>query len=345
MARAVEHYERAITQKPDYADAHRNLANVLSKSGRHEEAVESYRRALAVLPGDADSHLGLGFALENMGELSAAAESYRQAVRCRADVAALGRLGQALRRLGRLEEARQVYAMWTRLEPRNPVPRHLLAACQPDGAPPRAENDYVKATFDRFANSFDQSLSHLNYRAPALIAAAVARYVAGSARSLLNVLDLGCGTGLCGPHLRPLARRLVGVDLSAAMLVKAAERNVYDELIEAELTEFLQTSNQQYDLIVAADTLVYIGQLEPVWVAAHHVVYAGGHLVFTVEKLDDTHPTPYQLNRFGRYSHSEAGLRQGLEDAGFHVCGCHEEVLRHQHGEAVIGLVLTALRD
>ena len=48
----------------------------------------------------------------------------------------------------------------------------------------------------------------------------------------LDVLDAGCGTGLCGPLLAPYARRLIGVDLSEGMLALAKEKHVYDALIK-----------------------------------------------------------------------------------------------------------------
>ena len=77
----------------------------------------------------------------------------------------------------------------------------------------------------------------------------------------LDVLDAGCGTGLCGPLVAPYARRLVGVDLSEGMLVHAKEKNVYHALMKAELTDYLHDNSEAFDLIVSADTLVYFGDL------------------------------------------------------------------------------------
>ncbi len=69
-------------------------------------------------------------------------------------------------------------------------------------------------TFDSFAASFDSKLAKLLYRAPALVAEMLAEPDVEASKSL-DVLDAGCGTGLCGPLIAPYARRLVGVDLSA----------------------------------------------------------------------------------------------------------------------------------
>ena len=52
-----------------------------------------------------------------------------------------------------------------------------------------------------------------------------------------------------------------GVDLSAGMLERAVARSGYDELHCAELTSWLAEVNEQFDLLFAADTLLYFGDL------------------------------------------------------------------------------------
>ena len=112
----------------------------------------------------------------------------------------------------------------------------MLAACSGRDVPARASDAFVEKTFDSFAASFDSKLASLAYRAPALVAEMLAHCGVNASRSL-DVLDAGCGTGLCGPFLAPYARRLVGVDLSQGMLAKARARNAYDELAKSELTK------------------------------------------------------------------------------------------------------------
>src|SRR5207302_1633468 len=102
----------------------------------------------------------------------------------------------------------------------------------------------------------------------------------------LDVLDLGCGTGLAGELFRPLSRRLDGVDLSPRMLAQAATRGVYDRLAAGDLLTHLGGTGDRYHLVLAADVFVYLGDLAPVFAAARLVLRAGGWLAFTVEASD-----------------------------------------------------------
>jgi SAM-dependent methyltransferase len=163
--------------------------------------------------------------------------------------------------------------------------------------PARASDAYVTSTFDAFAESFDAKLGKLQYRAPQLVADALAR-CAGEHCGHLVALDAGCGTGLCGPLIAPWVAHLTGVDLSAGMIERARGRGVYDELERAELTAYLERHPASFDLIVSADTLVYFGPLEQVLAAAAGALRPGGLLIFTAEEaaggLPDKPPRPLQ---------------------------------------------------
>src|SRR5439155_27388275 len=125
-----------------------------------------------------------------------------------------------------------------------------------------------------------------------------------------DILDAGCGTGLCGEHVRPFARRLVGVDLSLEMLKRAGVRKLYDDLILGELTAFVGAAPAAWDLVVSADTLVYFGDLAPVMAAALRGLRPGGHLVFTVDRASEAEaPLGLRIIPHGGYSHTGADVR------------------------------------
>ena len=256
---------------------------------------------------------------------------------------AFRRLGAMLSGLGRVDEAAATYEAWLRAEPGNPIAGHLLAACTGRGVPERGADAYVAAEFDRFADTFDSVLGKLEYRAPALVAAALRR-ACGEPRGDLDVVDAGCGTGLLAPYLRPYARRLAGVDLSPRMLEKAAARAVYDELRAAELTSYLASSPHAFDLVAASDTLNYFGDLAGVLAAAAGSLRPGGKLVFTLEHAPEEDPVPagYRIHPDGRYMHSEAYLRKTLAAAGFEAPAIESGVLRREGDAYVRGLVVSA---
>ena len=179
----------------------------------------------------------------------------------------------------------------------DPVHRHQLAALAAEPAS-RAPADYVVAYFDRFADTFDtQMFEVLQYCGPRKLAQLVAATGSPTARTL----DLGCGTGAAGALLRPRASRLAGVDLSANMLEKARAKNLYDELDRADMVDYLAARRDAFDLIFAADSLIYLGDLVPLLEAAAGALVAGGSLAFTLEA---TSRSPYELTTSGRFAHS-----------------------------------------
>jgi SAM-dependent methyltransferase len=155
------------------------------------------------------------------------------------------------------------------------------------------------------------------------------------------VLDAGCGTGLCGPHLRPISSRLIGVDLSEKMIEQAARRELYDELIPAELVGFLADTPARFDLIVSADTLVYFGALEGTFAAAAFASKPDGYFAFSVELLNDQPHEGYRLNASGRYCHGEeyvvaSGADQELTQLGTRILSAHTM----QDGDTIASLVV-----
>ena len=311
---AERHFHRALAEEPAYAEAFNNLANLLRDGERLTESATAYRRALALRPDWDEAHDNLSGALYLLHEQ------------------------------GRREEAARFARLWLRDHPDHPVARHIGAAIAGLATEERASDAYVRQVFDLFAGEFDDKLvGELGYRAPALLAEAVAG--AGiAADGSLEVLDAGCGTGLCGPLLRGFARRLEGVDLSSGMLERAAARGLYDVLEAAELGAFLADRPAAFDLIVAADVLSYFGALNGVLVQAAAALRPGGRLAFTVERLEDGE-APCRVGPHGRYAHTEHHVRDCLTVAGLTVLRIAHDTLRHESGEPVAGLVVLAARS
>lgn len=341
---ALASYDAAIAVQPGYAQAHHNRGNVLADLRRTSEAIGSYQQVLTIQPDDETARRALAAMYEKTERWEDACQQYRWLVehQPRSKYGYL-RLGQALRKLNRLDEAREVYRQWLEVEPGDALARHFLAACGEGPPPARATDEYVRAAFARAADEFDDRLAELSYRVPGLIQEAVRELRGPEATALWDVADLGCGTGLCAPGLRPIAGRLVGMDLSPEMLAKARGKELYDELVEGELTEFLQQRPAAFDLLVSGDTLIYLGQLEPLFGAAAQALRQGGALIVTVERKTDVGSSAdFVLNRHGRYAHRADYVLRVLSAAGFDVLTSREEVLRLEADVPVPGLLVVA---
>ena len=334
-------YRKAIEGNPELYRAHSNLGTLLFDQSRMPEAADHYRRAIEINADSAADQFNLGRVWEVQGKHEDAVSAYRESLALNPlSAIAYERVAALENKLNRPDKAAEIIEQWLVLMPDNPVALHLRAAFNGDQTTTRASDDYVRATFDSFAPEFDRRLENLGYSAPQVIGRCL-KELLGDPGNNLDILDAGCGTGLCGPHVQPYARRLTGVDISGAMLDKARERGGYDELVEAELTTFLSNNKNSYDLLISADVLVYFGDLRPVFEAAAKALRPNGYFVFTVEHLDDRESSSgYHLNPHGRYSHTEAYLRQALEQAGLVLLSSSIELLRTEGGQPVKELVI-----
>jgi predicted TPR repeat methyltransferase len=344
--KARKFYERAIELNPSHVPAYSNLGLVLRSLGHWEEAIATLEHARSLAPQDPNVLVNLGNVYRQRKRFKDAVVAFRQALASNPyDPEAYRCLAFTLYAMGERTEAITLLEQWLAVDAGNPTARHLIAAYTKRDLPERAANEYVRQLFDGFAASFDGVLGGLAYRAPQLVADRVAALV-GPAAASLSVLDAGCGTGLCAPLIKPYARRLVGVDLSPGMLERARLTELYDELVESDLTAFMAAQDAAFDLIVSADTLCYFGALLPLFRAAAQTLRGGGRLVFTLERAeDDVKDRGFVLNVHGRYAHAEASVRAALAEAGFGDAMIATDILRKERLEDVVGLIVSARRD
>lgn len=371
---AIELIRRALAAVPGNASAWNNLGNVLLLAGRGDEAADAYdhavtlgeseeavralnnlgvlhrklgrldrselalRRAIERDPTCGDAWYNLSTTLIKQGRVHDGLMAHSKAVVLWPDdTQSRQEVVRALLLLDERKHAAKLLSEWLCDEPGNAVARHMLAACGSDGeTPERASEAYVQQVFDGFAASFDAKLEALDYRAPALVAEALRRAVEAD-HAALDIVDAGCGTGLCGIGLKPLARTLAGCDLSVGMLRRAKARNVYDVLHQAELTHYLNTQPEAFDAVVSADTLCYFGALDGALAAARHGLRRGGWIVFTVEALPDGDDRPHALQTNGRYAHSAAHLHAAAKGAALTTHTLDSVVLRQEAGRDVVG--------
>jgi predicted TPR repeat methyltransferase len=211
--------------------------------------------------------------------------------------------------------------------------QHVLVSLRDEPTPPRVPDTCIKQLYERFSAFYESNMcEELGYQGPQHLRDVIQDTV-GQRRGL-SVLDLGCGTGLAGEVLRPFASHMVGVDLSAEMLAKARDRDIYDELAVGELTEWLANPGQFFDLIVACDTFIYFGDLRQVVGPATRRLNPGGAIAFSVEQAKSP---PFRLTDSGRYEHHFQHIRHAAETFQLQVASHREAFLRMEYGREVLG--------
>lgn len=311
------------------------LGAVLGDAGDYNEAISCSLRSLALQPANAAAHYNIAQCYKRQGRLDSALQHLEESVKLDAEnFEAQKALGIVLQELGRGPEAIGCYHEALRLNPNDDTIPFFLASLEPNRLPETPPTHYVENLFDEVAGDFDQLLVHeLGYRTPTLLVNAMRAVWNGAER--VAALDLGCGTGLCGPLLKPFTARLEGIDLSSKMLLKARQREVYDSLEQADIVPYLEVRRGHYDWIVAADVFVYVGDLSSIFRAARNALRPEGLFSFSVEAATDDRP--YALRDTLRYAHNPAYLRILAAEVDFVELAANPKVLRYNRGLPVDG--------
>jgi len=336
---AIESFRRAIATQPRYAPAHNNLGAVLWAAGKHKEASECFCRALDVNPNYAEAWNNLGSAWESGGKRDDAIECFTKAIRIKPGYAEAHRnLAEALEKKGARHAALKEWEEALRLRPDWEELHYHMAAVKASDAPqPTAPPPgYISRLFDEYADKFDEHLlKTLEYRVPQLLVEAVKRV--GQERFDV-VVDVGCGTGLCGEQFRPMAGRLIGVDVAPRMIEKSRERGVYDELMVGGLEEALR-GRSDVDLIIAGDVLGYVGELSAVFKVVGESLRPGGLLVFSVEKPSAEEGEGLVLRKTRRFAHSRSYMEKLAREVGLDVMEMSDAVIRMDDLRPIDGMI------
>lgn len=364
---AVEALDQAVALRPEQVWFHVHHGNARREAGKLKLAVASYRAAVKLKPDLHSAHALLGdtllktvyadernvvaalasehtadFAIRRLGKMleedvsSEAIVALRRAVELAPAEPEYHRaLAVALRSVGEDEAAIESCRKGLALAPHDARIEYLLGRLTGHG-PDIAPAVEVARLFDQSAANYDELLvEHLKYRGPEVLDAALKRAAAPGERRW-TVLDLGCGTGLCAPFLRPWSARLEGVDLSPRMVEIARENGLYDALEVGEMHAVLERAPDAYDLVVAGDVFVYVGNLERAFAASARALKPGGWLAFTTERGEGE---GFGLQPTGRFRHGDAYLQRLAREHGFAIEVFEETVVRRQNDRDVVGHV------
>lgn len=297
--RAIDCFNQAIALRPDYAEAWHNKGLALLDQERHAEAIVLYDQAIQIKPDYAEAYYSRGMSYRALKLLEQALDSFNFAIQ-------------------------HNYPDKGKIE-------FVLASLTGQKQPVVPPKDFVGELFDDYACKFDSHLVRaLKYRAHNILYG----YLKELIGNYLDVLDLGCGTGLMGELLKAHAKTLTGIDVSSKMLGEARAKNIYSQLCQSDLNDFLSSNVESYDLITATDVFVYMGDLSGIFSNAHMALKNSGHFCFTVEKLE---VGEFCLNPTLRYSHSSEYCEKLAKINNFRIVIGETDVIRQENGIDVLG--------
>lgn len=364
---ALTHLKAAATRMPHSPMIHTNLGNVYLKLGKLDQASDCYQRSLKLDPLVPETLFNLGAIFHQQGKLEEAASHiesslgikpnfpaayfklskiYREqdhpdlAAACFIKVLAIDSDSiEALLELGNIYAAIKDYAnaafyfkRMLEIDPNNDSARHAVAALSGETTA-TAPATHVEQLFDELSGSFDSHLEQLGYRVPEMLKEMLVA-LAGEQSRFDRAIDLGCGTGLSGVQFRAMVTHLTGLDLSQKMVEIARAKGIYDELAKGDISQYLGSSQQQYDLFIATDVFIYLGKLTGFFTAARAHARTDAYLVFSTEVVLEQE---YILRPSGRYAHSRNYIETLAHTHGFSIAASRSTDLRMEGQQPVKG--------
>ncbi|PPR77192.1 MAG: hypothetical protein CFH06_01412 [Alphaproteobacteria bacterium MarineAlpha3_Bin5] len=330
-------YQEVLDIEPNQPVALHFLGVIAHQKGNNLLAVRLISKALSTTPDSpyldyAEANNNLGVAFYGLKRFEDAINSYKLAISINPVYAlAHNNLGNTLRELERFDEALVSYKEALTLEPNFPEARHMVDSLsgRTSKLPPQK---YVETLFDGHAENFDASISQLEYRIPFQIKELITKLNI-SGEKFEKTIDLGCGSGLAGDQLRDISEHLTGIDLSKNMLSIAKKLKAYDVLILGDIVKLLEKTKEKYDLFVALDVLIYIGDLSKLFNAVRTSCSDNALFIFSVETKQDGE---YSLLSSGRYAHSDTYVSNIASD-NFRLLESRKINLRKEKGRWIHG--------
>ncbi len=340
LSAACRAFEAALMVQPRFPEALNNLGNMLMALREFPRAEKFFRDAIAINEKFFYAHHGLGLLLVEANRHREALHHLHTAAQLNpANLDGWLELAECQRHLGDLEAAKKSIDAVLAQDPQHSVARYRrdwYDGVQPDTMPP----ELITRLYEKMSGTFDEHLvERLGYRLPAQIKTALTPWLTefeSQQHKKPRVIDLGCGTGLFGIEIRPLAGELIGVDLSGAMLDAARARGIYDALTASDATSFLSGFNGTADLITAADVLIYVGGLGPLFTQVAARLAIGGRFAFSVETPDHL-IDGFRIEATGRFAHSAAYIEQLAATNSLRAVTREKTVIRSEYAQPVHG--------
>lgn len=340
---AISLFDQAQQLNPNSPLPIINKGLAQQKTGNIDGAIEQFIKVTEQFPTMDAAWNFLGISYLAKADLNNAIASFEKTLQINpAHLEAADQLAKLYRHVGRDEESIEVYKKILEIQPDHTRAKYFLEAYTSQDKNQKPDRIPLEITMAMYQDEdagrrFDDSLKNaLDYKAPDVLNEAIREKISIPEQGL-DILELGCGSGLCGSKLSDVARKLVGTDLSPSMLTAAAEKNTYDELYQGDLIEVLSKNIDNADLIIAMDVLCFFGDLGEVFEKASKSLRGEGVFGFSVVKPDTDEN--WHLNRYGHFAHSPEHLDDSANKAGFKRVYLHEMVMRREVNEDRYGYI------
>lgn len=343
--KAMECYRRTLEIEPNMPEVQNNLGNIYKNNQQFVEAEACYLRALLSRPDFVEGYCNLGVVLRGQKKYQEAIDNFRKTLELSPSFkAAFEGLGICYAEMGDREQAIECFKRYLELDPGDDSEVKLrLAQLDAGEMPKRYPAAVMLSTYEQKAENWDADIQQpwREFFGPQHVREVLEQLNLPRERQL-DILDIGCGTGICGDFLRAYARRLEGVDLSPHMLAQAKKKTGYDKLACAEAVAYMQGCETTFDLIVASGVLILFGDLAPVFQAAARLLNPGGMFVFTLYR-SESGPVTVRYNL--HFAHSAGYVRESAEAAGLRLALLEEKVHEIDRDEAQPGWIGVVRKD
>ena len=274
--------KKSLEIVPSNITAYINMGNIFQQRFQYKTSIIWYKKALEIEPDNANLHYNLGISYFRLNNNDNAATSFHKAMEINPDLSAS---------------------------------KHMLAIVEGKNLA-RVDAIYLTDLFDEYAHRYNKHQQDLKYHVPEYINDTIRDlYYSNHLNCKLDILDLGCGTGLCAPYLADITKSITGVDLSPDMIKQAKKLSLYNELIVGDMNEYMNSRPDMFDIAIAADVFIYMGDLNQEFHAAKVTLKDNALLIFNIQLNDDI--ASYELTDTGRYNHADSYISSLIDTYGF----------------------------
>ena len=233
---AITYFTKALCLNSKHIFARHNIAATFIHYDRFENALVHYRLLLEQTPNDVECLYHIGICEMALGHPEEARAYFERVLKENPEhIAALTNIAAIYHRLEARTKAYAYLEKAIAIAPEDANIQHMLDAFGGGKIEAPTRPRYALHLFNNYASFYEGHMQNtLHYAIPSYLQERI-----DTLPQFEHVLDLGCGTGLIGMVIAPLAKHMTGVDIAPKMLEEARKKNIYQELIVSDISDFL----------------------------------------------------------------------------------------------------------